>query len=50
MAAGKCLRKTQAIALALINTANAAFQPNWLAMKAVSQFQVDATISTGGAA
>ena len=31
-------------------TATAAFQPNWASMKALSQFQIDATISTGGAA
>ena len=34
----------------LISTASAARQPKWVAMKAVSQPKVWATISTGGAA
>ena len=36
--------------LALISTAMLAFQPKCVAMKTLSQFQVAATISTGGAA
>jgi hypothetical protein len=38
------------MAVAFTTTASVAFQPNWLAMKALSQPQVAATISTGGAA
>jgi hypothetical protein len=34
----------------LTSTASVAFQPKWEAMKALSHCQVEATISTGGAA
>ncbi len=44
------LRNSKVAATALIATAQAAFQPNMLDMKAISQPHFSATISTGGAA
>ena len=46
----KCLRMNQVARLAFSSTAKAAFQPKCCAMKALSQPQALATISTGGAA
>ena len=43
-------RNTSATPSALITTATAAFQPKVASMKAMSQPQTPATISTGGAA
>ncbi|MNT04384.1 hypothetical protein D3C72_1389600 [compost metagenome] len=48
--ATRCLRITQVARLALMTTAIAAFQPKCCTMKALSQPQALATISTGGAA
>src|SRR5690606_14454007 len=44
------LRHTNTTTAAFTTTASAAFQPNWVSMKAKSQFHFAATISTGGAA
>ncbi len=49
-ACGRCRRRVQVASVAFTNTASAAFQPKWASMKALSQPQVLATISTGGAA
>ena len=49
-ALGKWRRRASAHAVAFTSTASAAFQPKVVSMKALSQPQVAATISTGGAA
>ena len=49
-AVGRWRRSTRAHTVALTSTATAAFQPKVVSMKALSQPQVAATISTGGAA
>src|SRR4051812_31110465 len=46
----RCRRMSAVARVAFATTASAAFQPKVFAMNNVSQFQVAATISTGGAA
>lgn len=46
----RCGRSSQVATVALRSTATAAFQPKLVSMKALSQPQAWATMSTGGAA